>query len=216
MRKLNLSQLVDGMIACSDNARKIARDARTMYGRHRYSTAMALSIFSLEEVGKVMLLFLASHAISEGKKVDWGAFWKSWHSHDVKGAMASLLDLGIFGKDATDLARRAIIIGDLGSVREQSLYVDYSEDVWLHPKDVSRDWVLEILEAAEALSNEVWRECKPRRREIMLRGIREGEIDVSLETDSFLTNLKDGFQELEKQIRSINLEAMKVRGGFAA
>lgn len=216
MKKLNLKRIVEGMAVCSDNARKIARDARVMYGRHRYSTAMALSIFSLEEVGKVMLLFFASHAIDKGERIDWGTFWKSWRSHDAKGVMASFLDLGIFGKDAADLARRTIIIGDLGDMREQSLYADYSKNTWWHPKNVPRDWVLEILEAAEDLSEEVWRECNPRRKKMLMRDIQTKEIDVSPKANPFLANLQEGFQELKEHIESINLKAMKTGRGFAA
>lgn len=216
LRKIDMKKAIEGMASCSDNARKLARDARIMYGRHRYSTALALSIISLEEIGKVWLLNVVCHAQRLQEDVDWGAFWKSWRSHDMKGGMASIIDLGLYGADAADLAKRSIILGDLAQLREQSLYVDYSSQQWHHPKEVPREWVLEILEAAESLSEAVWRECNPRRAHVLLREIQHGEINLSPKTNPFLANFLEGLQELEDITRSLNLEILGVTRHYAA
>lgn len=134
----------------------------------------------------------------------------------MKGAMASIIDLGLYGADGADLARRTIILGDLAGLREQSLYVDYLEKEWWHPKRVPREWVLEILGAAESLPDAVWKECNLRRAHVLLKEIQDGEIDVSPKTNPFLANLQEGLQELEEALQSTNLEILGVKRYFAA
>lgn len=116
------------MASCSDSARKLAKEVWTLYGRHRYSTAMALSIISLEEIGKVWLLSIVCHAQVHEEDVDWRAFWKSWLSHDMKGGMASTIDLGLHGADVAFRTILPLLLSRLISVFLSDFPISYPYD----------------------------------------------------------------------------------------
>jgi AbiV family abortive infection protein len=205
MTHLSVEDLVDGMIECADNARKLAADAARMYGVRRYSTAGALAIFSLEESGKVLLLSATAAAVAQDNKPDWNEFWRNWKKHDEKVRLASLLDLGAHGKDAANLAMRAFILGDLSKLRESFIYVDRKDSRWLAPKNQDRDWVLELLDAAEVLSERLASESNRRRRKWIIEQFQTHALDPT-HPNPFVENLTEGLEAIQEKVHQINRE----------
>lgn len=204
---LTVEEAIKGVCICADNGYKLAQDARRLYGRKRYSTATAIAISSLEELGKAYILLIIAVMINNKQKFDWGTFWKTWKNHKRKQFLASYLDLGLFGKDAITLAMRTIIFEDLNQIREQSLYVDFKDKKWITPKEVPKDWTIEILEAAESISDEIKREFNLRRYDIVLKEIKSVKIPItpdSLKENPYFRNLYEGFREIEINITKVN------------
>lgn len=205
MTHLALEDLVDGMIECADNASKLADDAGRLYSVRRYSTAGALAIFSLEESGKVLLLSATAAAVAQNSKPDWNEFWRNWRKHDEKVRLASLLDLGAHGRDAVDLALRTFILGDLSRLRESFIYVDRRDSRWLAPKNQDREWVLELLDAAEALSERLVSESNRRRRKWIVEQFQTHALDPT-QPNPFIENLTQGLEAIQARIQQINRE----------
>ena len=215
MTHLSIEDLVDGMIACADNASKLAADAGRLYGVRRYSTAGALAIFSLEESGKVLLLSATAAAVAQNKKTDWNEFWRNWRKHDEKVKLASLLDLGAHGKDAAELAVRAFILEDLSKLRENFIYVDRKGSRWVAPKIQDRDWVSELIDAAEALSEQLVSESNKRRRKWIVEQFQTYTLDPT-HPNPFVENLKQGLGEIQERVQQINREIEGLRTDPAA
>ncbi|UCE38470.1 MAG: AbiV family abortive infection protein [Thermoplasmata archaeon] len=210
MSKITFEEAIKGACICAENGYKLAEDARRLYSKRRYSTATAIAISSLEELGKVYLLLLAAVWINNGQKIEWGTFWKTWRNHKRKQYTASFADLSLFGKDAIDLAIRTIIFEDLNIIREQSLYVDFKDTNWKTPKDTPRKWTVEVLEAAESLAFEFKREFNLRRYHLVLKEIKEVKIPITqekLNRNPLFANLLEGINEIEKKINNINIKA---------
>ena len=214
MTHLKVEDLVDGMTSCADNARKLAADARRLYGVRRYSSAGALAISSLEESGKVLLLSTAATTIVRKREPDWSEFWREWRKHDSKVKLASFLDLGAHGADAADLAMRAFILGDLSKLRERFIYVDRGTDSWIEPRNSDRSWVLELLDAAEALSERLATETNKKRREWAIDQLNTIALESSVD-NPFIENLKEGFEAIQKRLERINDEIEGAQRGPA-
>ena len=215
MSHLGSDSIIDGMIACAANSKKLAADANRLYARRRYSTAAALAIMSLEESGKVLLLSVALSETLRGNSPDWNEFWKAWRSHKLKDMSASVLDLGVHGADAASLAIRTMILQDLPRMREQCLYVDRAEGRWTRPESVDRDWVLELLDAAECISDQMAKEASPRRRHLIVSQTKEALADPS-KVQQFQENLIEGMEEIQKQISRISQLANGDAPGYAS
>lgn len=215
MPDLDIESIVDGMIACADNSRKLASDAGRLYARRRYSTAGALAIMSLEESGKVLLLSVALSETLKGGKPDWNGFWKAWHSHKLKDMAASVMDLGARGSDAAGLAIRTMILQDLPRMRERCLYVDREKSRWTRPADADRNWVFELLDAAESLADQLAREASPRRRHLIISQTKEVLSDQS-KAEGFLANLLEGVEEIQERISQVSRLVQGETSGFAS
>lgn len=214
MTHLSLEDLIDGMIACVDNASKLAADARRLYSVRRYSTAGALAMFSLEESGKVLLLSAGAIAIAQNKEPDWSGFWRTWRKHDEKARLAALLDLGAHGKEAANFAIRAFILEDLARFRESLIYIDRKNSRWIAPKEQDKDWVFELLDAAEALSERLISESKKSRRKWMIAQFQTYASDPT-QANPFIENLTEGFEAVEERIKQINKEVEGSRSNVA-
>ena len=209
---LSFKEAIRGACICADNAHKLAQDARRLYSRRRYSTATAIAISSLEELGKVIVLIWTAAFVNNKVKIEWGTFWKGWKNHKLKQQSATFLDMGLYGKDAVDLAMRTIIFEDLNQIREQCLYVDFKDNKWLIPKEIQRDWTVELLEAAESTSSEIIKEFNFRRFDLIINDLKKIKIPitkVSIEDNPILANLQDGFKEIETRIERLNTRIAK-------
>lgn len=96
------AQIAEGMNRARLNAARLAEDAATLFTAGRLPSAVALSILSIEESGKVALL--RQMAIADDGK-EWQSLWKAYRSHTKKNT------LWIFGELVRQGAR------DLDSLR---------------------------------------------------------------------------------------------------
>ena len=198
--KVDFDFFLEGMIYCADNANKIAADARRLYKVNRFPTSGMLAISSLEEIGKIYLLLILGGIYSDKKKlgITEGAYWKSfhrmWRNHKLKLVCASWIDLLIFDEDAIELARHTMKNLDLFDIRNRFLYVDIDEGKWLLPKRTDRSVALELVEAAEDISEEVLKEFNPRRQPILKK-----EILNPSKMEEIITRWKEIFNLLESE-----------------
>src|SRR5712664_884488 len=94
--QLTSAQVAEGMNCALRNAARLAEDADILYQQGRIPSAVALSILSIEESGKVSLLRQMALATDQ-KEVQ--TIWKSYRSHTKKNV------LWIFGEMVRNGAR---------------------------------------------------------------------------------------------------------------
>lgn len=79
--KLGHNQIADGINAARRNARRLLEDAQILLDAHRYPTAAALAILSIEESGKESILRELSIATTDKEVL---RIWKDYRSHIKK------------------------------------------------------------------------------------------------------------------------------------
>ena len=155
---LDSTQIADGMKAARRNARRLVDDAKLLLDAGRYSTAAALAVFSIEEIGKEMILrdFASAPETANPKNM-----WKKYRSHRDKNWVWILpypFTNGVFDwdkfRDVVD-----IVTNDPGLVdryRESSLYTDYlGAGYWSEPeKVVDVELASFLVEIADQLAHE--------------------------------------------------------------
>ena len=87
---LSYSQIVDGMNAACDNARRLVEDAQILFDSQRFPSAVSLAILSIEESGKTAILREMA-TVQDGKALK--AAWRSYRSHTKKNVAWILPDL---------------------------------------------------------------------------------------------------------------------------
>lgn len=107
--KLSFSQIAEGMTAASENAARLAQDAKLLLDTGRHPTACSLAALSIEESGKVSILRAMSLARDDNELKEE---WKRYRSHtnkNVQWIFPQLVDEGarrlddlrpLFDKDA--------------------------------------------------------------------------------------------------------------------
>ncbi|MBL7165041.1 MAG: AbiV family abortive infection protein [Dehalococcoidales bacterium] len=83
---LTPAQIVEGTNAACANAKRLLHDAKLMFESDRYPTAVALSILSIEESGKVPILRLLSLANTQESAI---SKWKEYRSHTSNNVLWS-------------------------------------------------------------------------------------------------------------------------------
>lgn len=78
---LSFSQIAEGMTAASENAARLAQDAKLLFENGRLPTACSLAALSIEESGKVSILRAMSLARDDN---DLKEEWKRYRSHTNK------------------------------------------------------------------------------------------------------------------------------------
>lgn len=81
---LTAAQMAEGMRLALKNAARLAEDADSLLKAGRVPSAVALSILSIEESGKVSIL--RQMAIAEDEK-EWLQLWKAYRSHTKKNTL---------------------------------------------------------------------------------------------------------------------------------
>ncbi|MGV2932716.1 AbiV family abortive infection protein [Vreelandella venusta] len=79
--KLSFSQIAEGMTAASENAARLAQDAKLLLDAGRHPTACSLAALSIEESGKVSILRAMSLARDDNELKEE---WKRYRSHTNK------------------------------------------------------------------------------------------------------------------------------------
>lgn len=78
--KLSVAQVAGGMNAATQNAARLAADARLFFSNARWPTAASVAALSIEEAGKVVILRRFLTASDEEIR----ALWKDYRSHTRK------------------------------------------------------------------------------------------------------------------------------------
>ncbi|WP_280552517.1 AbiV family abortive infection protein [Halomonas sp. 25-S5] len=79
--RLSFAQIAEGMIAASENAARLAQDAKLLLYAGRLPTACSLAALSIEESGKVSILRAMSLARDDNEVKEE---WKRYRSHTNK------------------------------------------------------------------------------------------------------------------------------------
>lgn len=88
--KLTAAQIASGMNAASENAHRLAADARLLVDAGRFPTAASLAVLSIEESGKVSILRALALARNDEELRE---SWKEYRSHTAKNLAWVLPDL---------------------------------------------------------------------------------------------------------------------------
>lgn len=173
---LNAEAVVDGMILCSNNASKLADDARVMmmiFKRH--STAGLLAITALEEAGKVYHLeFLLSYILAgESDAIEWKEFWSVWKRHSPK-----FLTGVVKGMDFSSCfeAIKEILTmeeQEFKTYRNRMIHVDRVGGKWISPFDVDKRKVKGLVKMARSYTRELAKDYDPGNREFVLPELKE-------------------------------------------
>ncbi|UCC92182.1 MAG: AbiV family abortive infection protein [Thermoplasmata archaeon] len=172
---LDSEAVVDGMILCSNNASKLAEDARVMMMFKRHSTAGLLAITSLEEAGKVYHLeFLLSYILAgESDVIDWAEFWSVWKRHSPK-----FLTGVVKGMDFSECfeAIKEILAmeeEEFKVYRNRMIHVDRVDGKWISPFDVDKGKVKGLVKMAMGHGRELAKDYDPGNREFVIPELRE-------------------------------------------
>ncbi|NIP37024.1 MAG: AbiV family abortive infection protein [Thermoplasmata archaeon] len=175
VESLDPEAVVDGMILCSNNASKLADDARIMMIFKRHSTAGLLAITALEEAGKVYHLeFILSYLLAgESEAIDWKEFWMVWKRHSPK-----FLTGVVRGMDFSSCfeAIKEILSMDereFKTYRNRMIHVDRAEGRWISPFDVDEVKVRGLVKMATSYARELSKDYDPGNREFVVPELQE-------------------------------------------
>ncbi len=153
---LTATQIVEGIAAAQTNAYRLIEDAKVLFQAKRYPTATALSILSMEERGKVIILkrlALSSDSVSLNKA------WKDYRSHRAKNAGWIIPNLVRNGARTMQAMAVAVETGAdhtavLDALKQVSFYTDCLGDQhWSIPNEVIDE---EIARSMIALAEIMW------------------------------------------------------------
>jgi len=95
---LTSSEIAAGMNAATQNAKRLAKDARLLFENDRYASALSLAILSIEESGKNHIF--RELALARNEK-ELRECWRDYRSHTKKNVLWPIIDTFLKG------ARRA-------------------------------------------------------------------------------------------------------------
>lgn len=149
---LTLAQVAAGINAARKNAARLVYDAKILADAERYASALALSILSIEESGKVSILRELSYA-QDPKALK--SAWRRYRSHRSKNAHWLATDL--IRKGARQMSDFAPLFDDrsdhteiLDQLKQIALYTDcLGKSHWAIPEDVvDKDLTLSLIQTA--------------------------------------------------------------------
>lgn len=168
---LTAKDVAAGMNAAARNADRLHQDAQLLLDAHRFPTAAALAMLSIEEAGKVSVLRGLALARSEAER---SASWKEYRSHIHKNASWMLPSLVAGGARLLDEMRPLFepgaehrVLGD--QLKQVGLYTDcLGKCHWSEPIEVidertartlvSTAGVMASVKPTTARDIELWRE----------------------------------------------------------
>jgi AbiV family abortive infection protein len=154
---LSAAEIAAGMNAATQNAERLARDAKLLLDNERYASSLALSILSIEESGKCRVL--RGLALARDEK-ELRESWREYRSHVKKNQLWPLIETFLKGaRRAQDF--RPLLEPDadhpyvLDKVKQISMYTDcYKKGRWAIPEQiVEKELAQSLLTAAEVLSH---------------------------------------------------------------
>lgn len=154
---LTIEQVATGMNAATENARRLAQDARLLLDNKRWPTAASVAALSIEESGKVVILrrFLTANA-GEIK-----GLWKEYRSHTKKNINWILPELVAKGARRLDDFKPIVDSASnhpeaLDATKQIGFYTDCLGNAhWSLPSEVVDEALAKnLVAAAEILSPE--------------------------------------------------------------
>ena len=130
-------QLLELRRALVDNVRELALDAKVLHEAGRETRALALAVFSMEEMVKLFVVDAAERTLRAGQPVDWVPLWKEMTNHMVKTGLMVLLGKGLQQRtpqtfdELTSLFQGELPVkeaADLQRKKEDALYVGFSQN----------------------------------------------------------------------------------------
>lgn len=145
------------MNAATQNAERLAKDARLLFDNQRYAGALALAILSIEESGKSRIF--RELALARDEK-ELRECWREYRSHTKKNQLWPLIETFVKGaRRAEDF--KSLLSADaehpyvLDKVKQISIYTDcYKKGHWSVPEQiVEKELAQSLLTSAEVLSH---------------------------------------------------------------
>lgn len=156
--KLSFSQIAKGMTAASENAARLAQDAKLLLDAGRHPTACSLAALSIEESGKVSIL----RAMSLARDVnELKGEWKRYRSHTDKNVQWIFPQLVAEGARRLD-DLRPLFDKDAGhqyildQIKQLGFYTDClgNKGHWSIPDEViDSELAVQLVSTAELLSS---------------------------------------------------------------
>jgi AbiV family abortive infection protein len=152
---LTIGKVAEGMNIATNNAARLAGDARLLLSHRRWPSAACLAALSIEEAGKVVILrrFLTSTE-SETK-----ALWKEYRTHTKKNLNWILPDLVAKGARRLDDFRPIVDATSdhpalLDSLKQIGFYTDcFGNAHWSAPEDaIDQALATQLVQCAEILA----------------------------------------------------------------
>jgi AbiV family abortive infection protein len=141
INKLSLEQMDEGRKKALFNSDELLSDAKTLLENGRWARAFLLSLLSMEELGKYILLVGLS-SIPNYDKIDWKKFWKMYEFRKIDGDyihllgffFAELKSLKNLEKNLKGLQNKDKNI--LTSLGDLSLFSDFQKNGFHSPEEV--------------------------------------------------------------------------------
>ena len=154
---LSVVQIAEGMNAATQNASRLAKDARLLLANSSWPSAASLAALSIEESGKVVILrrFLTS---AEG---EIKSLWREYRSHTKKNINWILPDM--VGKGARKLEDFCPMVDEasghpamLDTIKQLGFYSDcFASGHWSMPHNVIDETLAaQLVNTAEILASE--------------------------------------------------------------
>lgn len=153
---LNSEQIAEGINVARRNAYRLLNDAKLLLDMHRYPTATALAVLSIEESGKVSIL---RGLIGQTSEETLRNQWRAYRDHRSKNGAYILPDLISKGARYLDdlwevVNRNGEHTSILNSVKQLGFYTDcYGKAHWSEPeKVIDNNLAQSIVQTAKLLA----------------------------------------------------------------
>jgi AbiV family abortive infection protein len=154
--RLTPSQIAEGCNLTTNNAKRLAGDAKLLLDAGRFSTAASLAILSIEESGKHGILRYL--AMAEDDK-ELKEAWKFYRTHTRKNRLWALpLALQNGAKSIWDIGKKLFddknkYAAVLDQIKQLGFYTDcIGNGRWISPEDLPQEIAVGIVSIAEWLS----------------------------------------------------------------
>jgi AbiV family abortive infection protein len=141
INKLSLEQMDEGRKKALFNSNELLSDAKTLLENGGWARAFLLSLLSMEELGKYILLVSLS-SIPNYEKIYWKKFWKMYEFRKIDGNNINLL--GFFFAELKSLKNLEKNLKGfqkedkniLSSLGDLSLFSDFQKNGFHSPEEV--------------------------------------------------------------------------------
>lgn len=137
-------KIAEGIHYCIKNAERFLVSASLLLKNDRFQDSYLLTLYSLEEMGKVILIWnVPFHVETKEKFNKWKKRFKNheekfWFSKDLDDAMEQRIPAESNKKEKQKVY-----------IKQGIAYVDMKEDFFVAPKEISKELAAEVLAIAE-------------------------------------------------------------------